>query len=299
MGSSDRVVRFGDAAALVGILTEPGSEHGVRPSTTPGVILLNAGTLHRIGPHRLYVRISRQLAAAGFPVLRFDFSGLGDSPPRRDNLAFEEFGPREARQAMDFLSGEIGVRRFVLMGLCGGAHVAVQVAAADPRVVGAAVIDWYAYRTVGWRRRHWGRVVWRDVLRGVGPFWDGVRRLLGSRSRPRGLALNDGAVPPLATANAQLRAVLERQGRLFFLYTGALRLHYNHVDQLRETFPDLWPSEDVEVALYSDADHTLTLRYYQDRLIDALGVWMAGFAATDEAAHASGTEITGKALQRL
>ena len=37
---------------------------------------------HRIGPGRLWVKLSRQLAAGGFRCVRIDVDGFGDSPPR-------------------------------------------------------------------------------------------------------------------------------------------------------------------------------------------------------------------------
>jgi hypothetical protein len=62
--------------SLVGILSRPPA--GVDPAM-PGVLLLNAGRIHRVGPNRLYVAIARRLAAMGFAVCRFDLSGIGDS----------------------------------------------------------------------------------------------------------------------------------------------------------------------------------------------------------------------------
>lgn len=66
---------FGSANPLVGIITHPEIDVGL-----PTVILLNAGLIHRIGPNRVYVRLARHLAGLGFQVLRFDLSGIGDSP---------------------------------------------------------------------------------------------------------------------------------------------------------------------------------------------------------------------------
>jgi len=69
--------RSGSAPRLFGILTEPeGAPLG------PTVLLLNAGLIHHIGPARLWVSLARRFAAAGMRCLRFDLSGLGDSPVR-------------------------------------------------------------------------------------------------------------------------------------------------------------------------------------------------------------------------
>src|SRR5215204_2692196 len=109
----EKAFQFGKSALLTGILSEP--ENGVTPADRPAFILLNSGILHRVGSCRLHVRIARALAAAGFSSLRFDFSGIGDSEPRRDSLSFEESSRVEVREAMDYAAQTRGVRRFVLM----------------------------------------------------------------------------------------------------------------------------------------------------------------------------------------
>ena len=52
----------GDSGGAVAILTEPGSE--ITGQQRPSVTLLNAGVIHRVGPHRLHVRLARALAAS-------------------------------------------------------------------------------------------------------------------------------------------------------------------------------------------------------------------------------------------
>jgi len=43
------------------------------------VLLLSPGIKMRVAPHRLYHKMAAFIADLGFPVLRFDFHGLGDS----------------------------------------------------------------------------------------------------------------------------------------------------------------------------------------------------------------------------
>ena len=75
---TEHVVAFGKRQSLVGVLSRP-----TRPvPDAPAIVILNTGIVHRVGHHRMYVLIARQLAAAGHPVLRFDFSGIGDSSHR-------------------------------------------------------------------------------------------------------------------------------------------------------------------------------------------------------------------------
>ena len=66
---------------LFGIETEP--ETG---GSGPVCVFVSVANEHRIGPGRLWVQLSRRLAAEGFRCVRFDVNGFGDSPAR-DGLA--------------------------------------------------------------------------------------------------------------------------------------------------------------------------------------------------------------------
>ena len=76
----EKVLTFLNNSPLVGIMTEPDAERQMERK--PAVLFWNAGFLHRVGPYRLYVDMSRKLAAMGFWAVRFDLSGKGDSKPR-------------------------------------------------------------------------------------------------------------------------------------------------------------------------------------------------------------------------
>ncbi len=131
-----------DMGGLFGVLTEPVEAN--RSSGLPGVVLHNIGVNSHIGADRMYVRMARRWAAQGFRVLRFDSSGLGDSPANgrvAENRVYSGAAIRNSRRVMDFLGQARGLERFVLMGLCSGAYVAFHSAAADPRVVGIVLMN--------------------------------------------------------------------------------------------------------------------------------------------------------------
>jgi hypothetical protein len=275
---NERVVEFGDGTSLMGIVTEPDEETNQRG---PVAILLNAGTLHRIGPHRLYVKLARQLAAGGMSALRFDLSGLGDSAPRRDNLPYRASVLRETKDAMDYLTGQGYGREFVLVGLCGGADAAFRVACADARVVGAVLIDWYTYRTMGWYVRRFGAPMtnlagWREAFSGSGPLRQRIGRLAPWINRHGGRVLNDGEVPTRREATADLHRLVARGVNLFFAFTGGQYGYYNYTGQFRDAFRSVPFRERLSVAYYPDADHTFTLLHHQRQIIDAIHEWAAG-----------------------
>ncbi len=60
---------------LYGMIHHPSS----KDIKNPAVILLSAGLKNRIGYGNLYVSLADYLADQGYPVLRYDYHGCGDS----------------------------------------------------------------------------------------------------------------------------------------------------------------------------------------------------------------------------
>src|SRR6266545_4331423 len=58
---------------LAGVLAAP------EAPATRGVLIVVGGPQYRVGSHRQFLTLSRQLAEAGVPALRFDYRGMGDS----------------------------------------------------------------------------------------------------------------------------------------------------------------------------------------------------------------------------
>ena len=135
---SEDAVSFGRFRSLVGIVTQPSEGNEVH---TAAVIFLNPGIVHRVGAGRTYVNLARDLADRGFLTLRFDLSGIGDSPVRCDNLQFEKSAISETRDAMDFLIQTRGAKDFILLGGCSGAKIAFETALCDQRVIGTLLIN--------------------------------------------------------------------------------------------------------------------------------------------------------------
>jgi pimeloyl-ACP methyl ester carboxylesterase len=110
---------------LFGIVTVPRKEEIRRR----GVILLNSGGDHHIGPRRLYVTLARDWAKHGYFVLRVDISGLGDSAERPGHARNELF-PVEAtadiQAAVDYLRTHHAVTDVTLCGICSGASHTVR-----------------------------------------------------------------------------------------------------------------------------------------------------------------------------
>ena len=120
------------APDLLGILTEPME----RSTSLPWIVMLNAGAAYRIGPGRIHVSLARRLAALGYPCLRLDISGIGDSvaaDSEKENDAYAATAFRDVALVCDYLRALQPERPIVLLGLCSGAYVAFQSAAQLPQ----------------------------------------------------------------------------------------------------------------------------------------------------------------------
>lgn len=279
---SEEAVTFGEGKTLIGIVTDPSGATINRSGT--GVILLNPGLVHRVGPGRIYVKIARALVAKGFVVLRFDFSGIGDSGVRIDNLPFEKSAVREACEAMDFLKKTRGISHFILVGGCSGAAVSLRTAGCDPQVRHAVLINFpvaedeesdatperlnrtkahYYWNFAlldpkSWRKLITGKADYRQIIR-VLEFQ--ARRRLTAASRPA------ASETPFA---ASLRQLADRGVSLTFLCSQGDPV----LDDLREAGGDqlkrLCALGTIALEIIPRSDHTFSSLYDQERLLKAI-----------------------------
>jgi alpha-beta hydrolase superfamily lysophospholipase len=294
----ERPVFFGGPRKLFGILATP-TTGAARPEL-PAIILLNAGTAHRVGSHRLYVPLARRWAALGFVVLRVDLSGIGDSPVPagcRENLTYPRDGLDDVRAAMDLLTETKGVERFIVTGLCSGGDIAFQLGFKEPRVTGTimmnprtflvndlAMVDayerarWYqrsATRGASWRKFLRGEV---DLARALKLAAPKVKDLVVTRARRAVTDLLGVARLDAAAAARQretdvpycLRSMAERGVDTYLFVTehdpGVDYVDANYGAAMRalETLPSFRRTD------VPGTDHTFTARWAQEQVSDLL-----------------------------
>ncbi len=127
---------------LFGVLTRPLLAQ--ESARGPAVLMLNSGSVHAIGPNRLWVRLARRWAARGMTVLRLDLSGIGDSPPRpgaEPNVVYSRHAAADIAAAVRYLKAQRGVTECHLMGLCSGAYHAFKAAVAGQAVASIFMIN--------------------------------------------------------------------------------------------------------------------------------------------------------------
>src|SRR5688572_13881859 len=69
-----------------------------------GVVVITGGPQYRVGSHRQFTLLARKLAAQNFPVLRFDYRGMGDS--EGEPRSFEHMNA-DIRAAVDVLFAQV------------------------------------------------------------------------------------------------------------------------------------------------------------------------------------------------
>jgi pimeloyl-ACP methyl ester carboxylesterase len=272
----EEAVVLGDG--LSGVFTAP-----VAPVRRTAFLFLNAGFLHRVGPKRLHVKVARALAEAGFPALRFDFSGLGESDARPDGMPYEERTIKETQAGMEALR-RYGAERFVLFGLCAGADAAMRIGLADPRVVGGILVQPYSFGSRGyWTECYTRRLItaefWSRLLRGRIDFSSARQNL---RKRPRRNQDSDvpaddvssfWKMPPPNVIVSGLRALRERGVRLLLLYSRPSPAEYNYRTIMKRALEAMGAGPQVEVGVYDRTDHTFGPLSHQARVVRRIVDW--------------------------
>ena len=266
-------VSFGPLKHLSGTLALPDE---LAPAGV-GFVMLNAGVVHRIGPHRFNVRLARRLADQGWPSLRFDLAGQGDSDSSPQSQPFERQIIADLRAAMDHLARTTGVDRFVIAGICSGAHRGLAVADEDDRVAGLCMLDGYAYptaRTAMQRRL----LQWQHDPAGTLRSWARwpLRRLARRRDTaqtPPSEVDYGRTVPSREAFAAVLHKIDSRGGRVFVVHSGGMLADYSYAGQFHDVFGRESFAPRVRCAFWPDIDHTLSTRAAQERVVAAIAGW--------------------------
>lgn len=304
MKIKETIYKWGHYSQLVGILAHAGDL-----SSYPGtcVVFLNAGLLHKVGPNRLYVTLSRQLAESGISCFRFDLSGIGDSGLSEKKDLGDGLVPGEIRETLDMLSQRAGFSRYILAGICSGAEAAYKAAIDDSRITGLVLIDGIYLPAEGMgglyaagRRRNAGRYYRKhlfDVHR-----W---KKLLSGKSalisRQSGRMLLRLAATPVRRVMAMIRKKIkgretvqvgrpvqvrrpvpegywsmlaQRKVNTFLIFCeGGIALDIFELT-LRRTLKKLEKAACFRISLVKDVDHTFTPVWAQQFLVRLLTGWV-------------------------
>lgn len=276
----EKTVLLGRSKNLVGIVTHPDAKFDERQR--PAIILLNSGLLHRVGPNRIYVKIARRLAAMGFVVLRFDLSGIGDSPLPKDSQAYDEAtgAIKDTQAVMDYLSQTKAIDRFILMGLCSGASNAFRVAGHDQRVVGVNLIEGFAFPSNAYFAQAYSKSLlslksWGRLLTGKSEFWGLIRGLIKFHTSKQTRQLTENLqVPGKEELLSDLDTLIKRRVQLCFIYCATSSAYYNYRKIFEEKINSISESRRPRLEVLHDTDHLFTLLHHQEALINIIQDWL-------------------------
>jgi dienelactone hydrolase len=277
-GFKEQVALLGKDSSLVSIITRPAA---VQRGNRLAIVILNTGIIHRVGHHRMYVTLSRALADAGHTVVRFDFSGIGDSPPAKDRMPPLAACLEQIRDVIDSIARTHRVERFVLVGLCSGADHAILHAFKDERVVGVVVMDptlpptprYYFHYVL---QRFPNARSWLSVATGSSGLMRMAmahlaRVLKAEGNSPETLTLQSLQFSPhLAQC---YRSIATRGGKILAVFTCVSPRHtYPH--QILDAFPETASAGSLRLEYFPDSDHHFSPPQARARLLRVIAEWV-------------------------
>lgn len=281
---NESVAMFGKTNSLVGIVTKPDNLINKKIA----VIILNAGFLHRVGPNRIYVKLARKIAQIGFLVMRFDFSGIGDSYRSETNEHYIERQLEEINEAMDYLSSKCNIHKFIIAGLCSGGDMAFEAATKNHRVAGLIgingnYIDQMTIKNLNsvisgrTQARYYKKKIldvqsWLRLIHGKSDFKkifriirDKFNRILSSN--------NKQDLPKDDLLNA-INEISKRQIKVLLIYSEGSE-GYDIFTLLLDRIIRLNLSSSlIDIQIIKNSDHTFSLLEKQNKLIDSTKLWL-------------------------
>lgn len=246
-----------------------------------GVIILNSGTIHNVGPFGLSVELAKGLVQAGFPVLRLDQTGKGESfAARRESNEMKTLA-RDMELAVSNLQAQFGVSKIAVLGLCSGADHGLMIIDSIPQAGALVMLD-------GWAPKDLRYYLARYLPKLKSPA--GVVRALLRRLRKRARLPADDKQEA-----AYLRDLVDMPGRqwnqsamkahigmlcarhipLLAIYTGDTDDYYAYEGQLRHYLSRRQlDSDNVTEVFMRECKHLYPLIFQRERMVQDVVNWI-------------------------
>lgn len=273
-----------EGETLIGIVTPTRDE-----TADLGVLIVVGGPQYRAGSHRHFVQLARGLATAGWPTMRFDVRGMGDSSGGQ--RSFEQLTP-DIGAAIDAFQRQVpGLRRVVLWGLCDAASAALLYADErdDARLAGFALLNpWVrAPHTQAraqvrgyYARRLASADLWRGLLQGrvrAAAIADFARAAGRALRRPSSQREGASTLP----YQARMARGWLRLGVPTLLVLSGRDLTAGEFEERLHVDPELaaaYRRDTVTTSHLADADHTLSSQRHAQAYLGQLTSWLQTLA---------------------
>jgi exosortase A-associated hydrolase 1 len=275
-----------NGSQLVGMLHRPADP------ACRGVLIVVGGPQYRIGSHRQFVLLARDLAAAGFAVMRFDYRGIGDSSGNTRNFEHINADIDAALKAFHAACPEM--RDIVIWGLCDAASAALFYIS-QPRhqlatlVTGLVLLNpWVrteqghakSYLTNYYGRRILQKELWSKLLSGQVALGDSLRSFVRKLCRAfmASDTVKEQSDPSAALPERMRQAFSGYAGRTLFIISGNDLTAAEFEQQARRPeWRTALTRSSVQREYLPDSDHTFSRREWRDRVtqlsIDWLRSW--------------------------
>jgi len=277
--------------SLVGVLATAANSASATAPRRTGIVLVVGGPQVRTGSHRQFTQMARALAAAGWPSLRFDVRGMGDSTGAA--RSFEALDDDLHAAVLDLRQAHPEVERIVLFGLCDAASAALLWLQRQPEATRALGVQalvllnpWVrsAQTQAAAQVRHYyvdrlrDPAFWKKLLTGgvalgaVAGVWRSVRTMLGTGSRSPAAGAPSGYVERMAAAwqsfDAPLLLVLSGQD-----YTAR---EFEEAVRIQPAWAAALTRKNVTVCEAPAADHTFSDPAEAASLEKVVLAWLQG-----------------------
>ncbi len=268
-----------------------GIVHLPEASGPRGVLLVVGGPQYRVGSHRQFVLLARDLAARSIPVFRFDYRGMGDSCGNA--RTFDGVG-EDIKAAIDeFFRCAPGVKEVVLWGLCDAASAALLYAHGDVRVTGMVLLNPWVHTAEGeakayikhyYVKRLASPAFWKKLAGGGVDLMHSVGSLLHFLK-----AAASGGMESAANGAAQATSgsLPDRMRDGFSRFAGPVLILLSGNDLTAEEFKGVTARDsgwqrlleraNVEKKYLKEADHTFSRQEWRDQVSRWTAEWVESF----------------------
>lgn len=270
--------------SLVGIIAHAANSSAHAKPATRGVLIIVGGPQYRVGSHRQFTLLARRLAREGFPTMRFDYRGMGDSGGAI--RPFDQAGEDIRAAIATFRRAQPQLDEIVLWGLCDAASAALLHGTRESGVSAVALLNPWVRSTESLARTHVKHYYaarltdpdfWRGILAGrvniVRSARDFAVAWLAGRRRTPGATASPAHVPFQIAMAAAWRA-----------FPGPLLLVISERDLTAQEFlghaasdaawQGLLTQPRVSRCNLADADHTFSRASWRAVVEDQTLAWL-------------------------
>lgn len=263
---------------LLGIITNP-------ESGNTGVLIVVGGPQYRVGSHRQFLLLARALAAAGYPAMRFDYRGMGDSTGDLRN--FETVDADIAAAIDAFTAACPCVVRIVLWGLCDAASAALLYwdSTRDQRIGGLTLLNPWVRSEATLARAHIKHYYaqrllrpefWRKLLGGQLGIGRAIGGFLNSLRQSRQVGSNIGGQAQLSFQERMLRGLGEFPGAVLLILSGDDYTAKEFIESTKASaaWQSVLSGGNIATRDVAGADHTFSSAEWRHVVEEATLAWL-------------------------